>query len=129
MDMKVEDAMSRGTLSCRSETPLRTVARMMSEHLVHSVVVTDLDGVSERAWGVVTDIDVVAAAGEDVDERTAGQIAATELLTVAPSESLDHAAQLMTEHQVTHLVVVDRGDDHPLGVLSTLDITGVLAAD
>jgi CBS domain-containing protein len=123
----VADAMSRGTLSCQSDTTLRTIAAMMAEHGVHSVVVTDLDGVSEHAWGIVTDIDVVAAAGEDVDERTAGEVAATELLTIAPSDTLEHAAQLMTEHEVTHIVVVDSEGGKPLGVLSTLDVAGILA--
>lgn len=49
---RVEDAMRHGVLSCQAETPLPIAARMMAEHRVHSVVVTGLDGVSERAWGI-----------------------------------------------------------------------------
>lgn len=33
----------------------------------------------------------------------------------------------MAEHQLTHLVVVQPESGHPVGVLSTLDIAGVLA--
>jgi hypothetical protein len=33
----------------------------------------------------------------------------------------------MTEHEVTHLVVVDAESDKPLGVLSTLDVAARLA--
>jgi CBS domain-containing protein len=42
-------------------------------------------------------------------------------------EPLGRAVQLMTEHGVSHLVVIDRGSSRPLGVLSTLDIARVVA--
>ena len=37
------------------------------------------------------------------------------------------AAQLMSEHEVSHLVVVQPHSGHPVGVLSALDLAGVLA--
>ena len=58
----VGDVMQHGVLSCQAETNVRTIARMMSEHRTHSIVVTDLDGVSERAWGIITDVDLLRAA-------------------------------------------------------------------
>ena len=125
LETPVADAMTRGTLSCQAETPLRTIARMMSEHGVHSVVVTDLDGVAERAWGVVTDVDLMGASSVDLDEHTAGDSAGTELVEVAPDETIERAAQLMSDHEVTHVVVVER--DKPVGVLSSLDVARVLA--
>ena len=121
----VTAAMSRGTLTCQAETPMRTVARMMSEHSVHSVVVTNLDGYDEAAWGIVTDVDVMGAAQSDLDQLTAGDAAGTEMVVVDPEETLERAAQLMSDHEVTHLVVVERGK--PVGVLSSLDVAGVLA--
>jgi len=124
----VAEAMRHGTLSCQSETPLRTVAALMVEHRIHSVVVTDLDGVSERAWGIVAEADVVRAFGEDVDEVTAAEMAATELVTIAPEDTLERAAQLMAEHEVSHLVVVDRPSDRPVGVLSSLDLAAAMAS-
>jgi CBS domain-containing protein len=122
---RVFDAMRHGVLTCQAETPLRVVAMMMAEHRIHSVVVTNLDGVSESAWGIVSDVDVVRSASEDAESRTAGEVAATELLKVSSEETLDRAAQLMAEHEVTHLVVVDA--DKPIGVLSSLDIAAELA--
>jgi CBS domain-containing protein len=98
---------------------------MMSEHRVHSVVVSNLDGVSESAWGIVSDVDVLRAAPEGGAGRTAGEIAGTELLTVAPAETLEHAAQLMAEHEITHLVVVS--GEKPVGVISSLDVAAWLA--
>ncbi|HSI81021.1 MAG TPA: CBS domain-containing protein [Solirubrobacterales bacterium] len=124
----VAEAMRHGTLTCQAETSLRTVAALMVEHRIHSVVVTDLDGVSERAWGIVTEADVVRAFGEDVDRRTAGEMAVTELVTVTPDDTLEHAAQLMAEHEVTHLVVVGPDSGRPVGVLSSLDLAAEMEA-
>ena len=49
------------------------------------------------------------------------------LISVEPSMPLREAAGLMLEHRVTHLVVVEPGTQRPVGVLSTLDVAGVLA--
>jgi CBS domain-containing protein len=46
---------------------------------------------------------------------------------VAPDETLARAGQLMSEHAVHHLVVVEPVQGHPVGVLSTLDIATALA--
>ncbi len=125
-EAKVEDVMGHGVLTCQAETPVRTAARMLAEHRVHSLVVTDLDGVSEWAWGIVTDIDIVRAANEDADEQTVGTIAGTELVTVAPTDPLEAAVALMVEHDVTHVLVESEGK--PLGVVSTLDVAELLAS-
>lgn len=125
----VSDAMRPGVISCPSDTSLRSVAQMMAEQHIHSVVVTDLlrSGAEDGAWGVVSDIDLLTAADQDIDERTAADVAATELPTVTPDERLARAAQLMAEHQVTHLLVVTPSTGAPLGVVSTLDVAGVVA--
>jgi CBS domain-containing protein len=122
----VFDAMRHGVLTCQGETSLRTIARMMSEHRVHSIVVTDLDGVTELPWGIVSDSDLLQAAGTDPDAEAAARLARTELLTVTAGETLERAAQLMAEHEVTHVVVVGDGG-RPLGVLSSLDVARVMA--
>jgi CBS domain-containing protein len=127
-EMFVEEAMHRGVVSCPYETTLSTVAHTMATRKVHCVVgFGDLTEDDTQLWGVVSDRDVVAAAaaGEE-GRRTAGDSAATEVLTVGPRETLRRAAQLMTEHDLSHLVVVDPGSGRPAGVLSTLDIARVV---
>jgi CBS domain-containing protein len=52
---------------------------------------------------------------------------ATEPPTVSADDSLLGAAQLMREHGVSHVVVVDRAGGYPVGVLSTLDIAALYA--
>jgi CBS domain-containing protein len=121
----VVDAMRVGVVSCPPETSLREVARILATYRIHSLVVAELEG--GRPWGIVSDLDVAAAAGGDVDKRTARDVARAELVTVPADEPLSRAAQLMTEHEVAHLVVVQPHSGHPVGVLSTLDLAGVLA--
>jgi len=128
--LRVVDAMHPGMISCIPETPLRTVARMMASYRVHAIFVhghgDDLlpDG---DAWGVVTDVDLVGAVRNGaLDELVAEQVAGSPALTVATADSLGAAVQLMVEHEVSHLIVVERHSGRPIGVLSTLDVARVL---
>lgn len=116
--------MHPGLLTCAADDSLRDVAAIMAKHRVHAVVITSSN--ASGAVGMVSDLDVVAgvAAGADC---TASQAAATETLTVSADESLGAAAQLMSEHGASHLVVLDGAGGYPLGVLSTIDIAAVYA--
>jgi CBS domain-containing protein len=131
-EMTVRDAMSTGIISCAPETPLRNVARLMSSHRVHGVFVFDYgreDDETTELWGLVSDLDVVAAARGDIDARTAGDSAVTPLVTVTTDAPLERAARLLAESGASHLAVLDPSTHRPLGVLSTLDIVRALAAD
>ena len=66
---RVADAMSHGVIHCAPETPLRTVARMMATYGVHAVYVFDD---ADELLGLVSDLDLAAAACCDIDRRTAG---------------------------------------------------------
>jgi CBS domain-containing protein len=126
----VADVMTEGLISCAPSTPLRSVARLMATHRVHSVFVFDYgqeDDETTELWGLVSDLDLVAAAWADVDEQTAGESAVTPLVYVARGDDLRHAAQLMAESGVSHLAVVDPATQRPVGVVSTLDIARAIA--
>jgi CBS domain-containing protein len=124
--ISVRDAMHEGVLSCPTDAPLSTVAELMAAKHVHCVVVTDHDDTS--VWGVISDLDLVAAAGvRDLDAQSAGGSAATPALAIGPDETLQRAAQVMTEHATAHLLVVDPDSGRPVGVLSTLDVARTLA--
>ena len=126
-DVRVGDAMHVGVLTCDRDEPLSEVARTMAEQSVHCIVVESGSGDGGPAWGVVSDLDLVAAATvRDLDEQTAAGSAASPVLLVTPDETLERAAQLMTEHGTSHLLVVDGVALEPIGVLSTLDIAASL---
>lgn len=122
--VRVGDCMHQGILSCPGDAPLGEVAGVMARHRVHAVALTN--GGSARPVGLVSDLDVVAAAASG-EEPSAFQAAATEPLTISANESLAHAGQLMSEHRVSHLVVLDPASGHPIGILSTLDLIGAYA--
>jgi CBS domain-containing protein len=71
---------------------------------------------------------VAAASVRELGEQTAGGSAATPVVLVGPEETLDRAAQLMTENGTSHLVVAERRTFRPIGVLSTIDIAAALTA-
>lgn len=126
---RVADVMRWGLVSCPADASLERVARLMSTEQVHCVVVMDAASEAGSLWGVVSDLDLVAAASvRQLGEQRAGGTAMTPAVTIAPSESLDVAARLMTRWGVAHLVVVDPVERRPLGVLSTLDLAGALSA-
>ncbi len=128
--LHVEDAMHLGIVTCERETPLSQVAATMVNGPIHCVVVESGSGESAPPWGVVSDLDLIAAATvRDLDEQTAGGSAATPVVTVTPGETLERAAQLMTEHSTSHLIVVGSDRQMPVGVLSTLDIAATLARE
>ncbi|MGO9753318.1 MAG: cyclic nucleotide-binding/CBS domain-containing protein [Solirubrobacteraceae bacterium] len=123
--LRVHDAMHTGILTTDASTPLRVVARLMAEQRVHAVAVTNPDNVG-RPWGIVSALDVAAAAAAAVD-TTAGEAAGTAVVTVSASDPLEHAARVMVERQVSHLIVVDPASGHPAGILSTLDVVAAYA--
>jgi CBS domain-containing protein len=121
--IRVRDAMHAGIVTCEPETSMRVVARLMAEHRVHAVAVAD-PSLRGRHQGVISDLEVAAAVATGT-ERTAAASAVTEPVTVSSDDRLDHAAQLMVEHELTHLIVLDPASGHPVGVLSTLDLAAV----
>lgn len=127
---RVADAMTTGVISCPPETSLRVVARLMALRHVHAVYVFDYgseDDETVELWGLVSDLDLVAAAQGDIDRRTARDTSVTPLVSVQSDDLLDRAAQLMAEYGVSHLAVLDPVSKRPVGVLSTLDIARVVA--
>ena len=68
-ERRVADAMHAGAITCPPETPLRSVADLMATHRIHSVVVMghgEEFGFEGRLWGVVSDLDLIRAAGADL---------------------------------------------------------------
>lgn len=126
--VQVADAMRHGLVTCSPDTPVPDVARLMAERSLHCVVVAQPGAPPPHEWSVVSDLDLVAAAADDLaEQRTAADIAGTEAPRVATDAPLLRAARLMSEHDVSHLVVVGAATGRPEGVLSTLDIAAVIA--
>lgn len=124
---KVHDVMRMGVVTCRPQTPLRDVAGIMVGYQIHSVVVDDAQA-SLHPWGIVTDLDIATAAKHEIAGMTAGEVIRSKLVTVPADETLERAAELMSEHQVSHLMAVQPETGRPVGVISALGLAAVVAA-
>jgi CBS domain-containing protein len=123
-DAKVHDAMKIGVVTCRPETSLRDIARMMASYRIHSIVVEEAES---RPFGIVSAIDI-ATAESDLAETRARDVASTDLVTIPANETLEQAARLMSEHGVTHLIATQPDTGRPVGVISASGLAAVLAA-
>ena len=121
---RVADAMRPRILTCDAREPLVEVARRMATEHVHAIVV--LRGAEPGGWSIVTDRDILRCA-DRLDELTAGDAPAHEPQTVVGDQPLHQAARQMAEGHASHAVVLDAPNGRPVGMLSTLDVAGILA--
>jgi CBS domain-containing protein len=93
-------------------------ARAMRDASIGDVVVTT----GGRVHGILTDRDIVVRCLAERGDAsgTCGEACSTEVVTVAPDTSVQEAIELMREHKVRRLVVVE--DDRPVGILSLGDL-------
>ena len=115
----VLNALQMVLIECAPDADARAIARTLATHEVHCVVVRDMQAGS---WGIVSDLDLMAAMRPELAAATAAELAATDPLIFQPTDTLEHAAQLMAEHQTAHAVVADPVSGEPVGILSTLDV-------
>jgi len=122
----VGDAMQHGIVGCAPTDGLREIAAALAENRIHSVVVVDPAGGDggRPIWGIMSDTALLRDMRSPIG-LTAGNLSAAPVVTASPRDGLEHAAQLMNENEIAHLLVVD--DGRPTGVISTLDIAAAVA--
>ncbi len=77
----------------------------------------------DRPVAMVTDRDIIArvvANGLDPNSLTVHEIATHELVTIGPDQDIDEARQLMAQHQLDRILVVE--GDRLVGIISEADI-------
>lgn len=123
----VGEAMHHGVIETAAETPLHEAAAEMAAHRVHCLVVPAGRSLAGQApWAILSDMDLMRAIAADA-AVTAGELAATEVVTVLESQTVREAARLMADHECAHLLVVSGGGG-PVGVISTLDVAAASSA-
>lgn len=119
MAQHVRDIMTSAPLTVEPQASVRAVAQLMRDQDLGAVLVTEGD----RLRGLVSDRDLVVRAiaeGVDPEKTTVVQACSEDLVTVGPDEDLTHAVQLMREHSVRRIPVVD--GDRPVGIVSLGDL-------
>src|SRR5689334_4354666 len=120
----VQQHMSGDLLTVDPAAPVVAVAQRMAERNVGAVLVTD-DG---RLAGIMTERDIMRAVARGLrDDAVVGQCMTADPDTIAPDDTIEHAAVLMIHGGYRHLPVVD-GDD-VVGVLSIRDLVQVVVED
>jgi len=120
--------MRPGVIGVSPDTSLRDVARILAGKHIHCVLVNSVEKLGARqAARMISALDLLSAAVDEAfEDRTAADLAA-KALAVSTDAQLEDAARLMAENRVDHLLVIDASDAHPVGVLSTLDVAGIVA--
>jgi CBS domain-containing protein len=119
MTQQVRDVMTSPPVIVQPQAPVREVARRMREEGIGAVLVADGD----QLKGLVTDRDLVVrllANEGDLSATSVHQACSEELVTLSPDDEVDHAVQLMRDHAVRRLPVVE--GDRPVGILSLGDL-------
>ena len=118
----VTSVMTANPACCTAETPLRDVARMMIDNDCGEIPVVD-DHEARRPLGVITDRDIAvrAVASGAASEAAAGEFMSSPCITVRPDDSLSDCCQVMEQHQIRRVLVVDE-DERVCGIVSLADV-------
>lgn len=143
--MKVRDVMTRKVISVPADTPAMAVARLLADRGISAVPVTDSWGM---LLGIVSEADLIrrmassdppgpgffhalfydreraASRYAAVHGATAGDLMTRQVVTVTEAETVEHAAQLIEQHGVRRLPVVQ--DGVLVGILSRADLVRAL---
>ena len=147
MDYRVSGVMNHNVISINSSNSLPEMESMVGKHRISGFPVVD-DG---KLVGVVTTSDLVgnlcpafdanrvassdaelgnliaSSAGEVASAATVAEIMTRDPITVAPNDLLHDAADLMYEHRIHRVFVVD--DSDVVGVLTPFDFVRLYATD
>jgi CBS domain-containing protein len=124
MTMTVSDIMRKKLETIEETASVQKTAQKMKERNVSSLVVVDKNG---KPQGLVTERDLVRKVCVNrlpTTEVINKEIMSSPLITIASDSSTSVAADMMLQHNVRHLLVVEKNNlDRPIGIVTPLDFT------
>ena len=116
--MNIRDVMTPNPRSVSPNDPIQNAARIMRDEDTGAVPVVD----NGRPVGIVTDRDIVIRAVADGGQldRPVRDIVTSSVVAATPEMSTREAAELMSEHQIRRLPVVE--NDRLVGIVSIGDL-------
>jgi CBS domain-containing protein len=118
----VREVMTANPVALGGDTALVAAARSMRDRDVGVIIVLRSDG--DTVCGVVTDRDIAMRAvadGWDPRRTRLDDVCSHDLVTLRPDDPVERAVELMRQHAVRRLPVVD-DSNHPLGIISLGDL-------
>jgi CBS domain-containing protein len=119
MPQRIHDVMTPNPVSLPGTASVREAARAMRDQDIGDVIVVE----NSKVCGIVTDRDIVVrsvAEARDPAATTLADICSHALTTVAPTDSVEHAVQLMRQKAIRRLPVVEEGK--AVGIVSLGDL-------
>lgn len=119
--MQVSKAMTRGVECTRPHATLREAAQRMRDLDVGPLPVC---GDNDRLVGMITDRDIIVRAvaeGHDPNTARVQDVMTPDIIYCFEDQNVSEAADLMKEHQVRRLAVLNR-DKRLVGIISLGDL-------
>jgi CBS domain-containing protein len=126
----VADAMHKQILTCSHRSTITEVAQLMTIHQAQCVAVVDSAECAPGhrvIRGIVSAGDLLRWAAGPYTHLSVSELTHDPVVTVAPTRSIQDAAERMAGHDIDHLLVIDPDHQTPVGILSALDVARVLA--
>jgi CBS domain-containing protein len=121
--MNISEIMTENPFCCTPQTALTEVARLMAEHHWGSIPVVESEQ-STKLVGVITDRDIVCrslAQGKNPLQMQTSECMSSPVFTVTPETDIEQCFQLMQQHMVRRIPVVDK-NGNCCGIVSQADI-------
>ena len=126
MSMNVGAVCTRHVIVARGTDTVLDVARLMRTHHVGDVVIVENREGVNYPTGILTDRDIVLVGVLEALERLphllTDDVITRPLVTVAESDSVDHAIEIMRAQGIRRLPVVDGYSEALVGVLALDDL-------
>jgi CBS domain-containing protein len=123
--MKVKEVMTRNVEVIRPNDSLQMAAQKMRDRDIGFLPVYEGD----ELIGVVTDRDIAIRAiadGTNPNAIVGREIVTSPVVYCFDDQDVEEAARLMRENQIRRLIVLDRKNDQPAGVISLGDLAGTV---
>jgi CBS domain-containing protein len=117
---EIRDVMTAAPETIELDAPIRDAATVMARSDIGSVIV--VEGGQNR--GIITDRDIalrVVGEGGDPVTMTVSQVMTPFPASIAPTASVHEAVQVMREHDIRRLPVVEAG--RPVGMVALADLS------
>lgn len=118
--MLVGEIMNKQVKTCRPDDTVRDAAQQMSKWHIGSLVVVDGPGL---VIGIVTERDIlseVVAEGLRSNDVKVKDIMTKQVIEIEKKATLEDAAEIMTEHKIKKLPVVEKG--RLVGIVTATDL-------
>jgi len=124
-DIFVGSLMTSPVTTVSASTPAKAAAELMLDEGISSVVVVDEDN---QLVGILTSTDFVAiaAADESAGAFSVADHMTRDVVTTTVQASIEAIADLLIEHGIHHVPVVD-DTEGVVGMVTTTDLTAYLA--